>query len=115
MFEMLLSVSGIGPKSALTVLDQADREILSQAIIRNDSSYLTKLSGIGKKTAERIVYELKDKVIGLETTNGGNDDLLDALIALGFKEQSIRSILKDIDKNDPTEIQIKKALQILAK
>ena len=63
-FELLLSVSGIGPKSALAILDIASSETLRSAIASGNAAYLTNVSGIGKKTAEKIVLELKDKVLG---------------------------------------------------
>src|SRR3989338_6628286 len=68
-FEMLINVSGIGPKGALAILGIASIETLKKAIGTSDTSYLTKISGIGKKTAEKIIIELRDKV-GEETEGG---------------------------------------------
>jgi ribosomal protein S13 len=82
-FEMLLTVSGIGPRSALAVLDTVSIETLRSAISQNRAEYLTKVSGIGKKTAEKIVLELKDK-IGAFAENAslkGDEEALEALRA----------------------------------
>lgn len=118
-FELLVSfVSGVGPKSALGILNVASPATLRKAITTNDSGYLTKVSGIGKKTAEKIVLELKDKIIGNETENGvsalDESDVIEALKALGYSEKQIRETLKKIkDVSDAGE-KIKKALKILS-
>ncbi|MDH5442249.1 MAG: Holliday junction branch migration protein RuvA [Candidatus Nomurabacteria bacterium] len=101
MFEMLLGVSGIGPRSALATLDLAPVETLSQAIARGEVSYMTKISGIGKKTAEKIVIELRDKMdglVGMVTTNQmqENVDAIDALIALGYSNTQAREALQSV-------------------
>ena len=118
-FELLVaSVSGVGPKSALGILNVASPATLRKAVTTNDSGYLTKVSGIGKKTAEKIVLELKDKIIGSETENGvsasDESDVIEALKALGYSEKQIRETLKKIkDVSDAGE-KIKKALKILS-
>lgn len=120
VFEMLLDVSGIGPKSALGILNVATIESLVSAIKNGDLPYLTKVSGIGRKTAEKIILELKDKIIfsgysGEDGTNG-DSDTLDALLALGYKDNQIREALKQI----PQEVKnvnerIREALKYLGK
>ena len=100
-FKLLLNVSGIGPKSALGVLDVAPVDTLQAAIASNDISYLTKVSGIGKKSAEKIVLELRDKMGNLSISHGQtlmheDLDVVEALTALGFKEHEAREALNHL-------------------
>lgn len=99
-FHLLLSVSGIGPKSALGVLDVAGVETLRSAISTNKSEYLTKVAGIGRKTAEKIVLELRDKVgaaiEGLGETLDGDGEALEALRALGYSNTEARDVLRKV-------------------
>jgi Holliday junction DNA helicase RuvA len=103
-FKLLISISGVGPKSALGVLALASVDELKASIAQGDPSLLDKVSGIGKKTAERIVLELKNKIAGLAPLEGGtgamsvNSDEIDALIALGYSLQQAREALNQIDK-----------------
>ena len=83
LFELLLTVSGIGPKSALAILDIASVETLRAAISQGNASYLTKVSGVGRKTAEKIVLELRDKV-GIGT--------LDATSAIAGDQEALEEI-----------------------
>ncbi|MFA6416063.1 MAG: Holliday junction branch migration protein RuvA [Candidatus Paceibacterota bacterium] len=104
-FELLLGVSGVGPKSALSVLTLATPNTLIQAISGNNTDYLIKVSGIGRKLAEKIVLELKDKVEHLESHTEISDirqdtDTILALQAMGYVERDIRDTLKKI----PAEI-----------
>lgn len=103
MFQLLLSISGIGPKSALGVIAIASVSDLKDSIARGDSSLLTKVSGIGKKTAERVVLELREKVKKVITDSGAvvtdtssSGDEIDALIALGYSMQQARDALKGV-------------------
>ncbi|MFA5023550.1 MAG: Holliday junction branch migration protein RuvA [Patescibacteria group bacterium] len=123
LFELLLSVSGVGPKSALGVLAIASGNDIKEAIIRNDANLLTKVSGIGKKTAERIVLELKTKVIrsgGVSTTLNSSSllgsDEIDALMSLGYSLSDARAALNLVDANiqDSGE-RVKAALKKMAK
>jgi Holliday junction DNA helicase RuvA len=114
-FEMLISVSGIGPKGALTILSVATVETLRKAIGTNDTGYLTKISGIGRKTAEKMVIELRDKV-GKEKEGSSLRDELDALEALkslGYSQNEARDALKKIPADLNTNTKIKEALKIL--
>jgi len=114
-FEMLINVSGIGPKGALTVLGVASIETLRRAISTGDIPYLTKISGIGKKTAERMVIELRDKVGNLEQ-GGTLKDELDALLALqalGYSQNEARDALKGLSPELSTNAKIKAALKVL--
>jgi Holliday junction DNA helicase RuvA len=104
LFEMLISVSGVGPKSALGVLNMAAAGDIKEAIIRGDADLLTKVSGIGKKTAERLVLELKTKIIRLGGTIAALNsaisfgaDELDALISLGYSLSEARNALNAIE------------------
>lgn len=100
-FEMLLSVSGIGPKSALAVLDIASIETLRSAISQGNAQYLTKVSGIGRKTAEKIVLELRDKV-GSATDDPhslkGDEEALEAMRALGYSPAEARDALRTVPR-----------------
>ncbi len=114
-FEMLINVSGIGPKSALAILGITSIETLKKAISTGDTSYLTKVSGIGRKTAEKIVIELRDK-IGEEKEGHslqGEMDALEALKSLGYSQNEAREALKKVSLNGNTNTRIKEALKIL--
>jgi len=97
-FELLLTVSGIGPKGALAVLDTVSIETLRSAISQNRAEYLTKVSGIGKKTAEKIVLELKDKmgVVSESAALKGDEEALEALRALGYSSAEARETLRKV-------------------
>lgn len=115
-FELLISVSGIGPKGALGILNIANSQSLKQAIKKEDLTYLNKISGIGRKTAEKIILELRDKiVIHIEKDNQNDLDVLEALKALGYSQYEVRNILKEIDNSLDTNAKIKEALKILSK
>lgn len=104
LFQMLISVSGVGPKSALAVLALADSKDIKEAIIRGDAALLTKVSGIGKKTAERLVLELKNKVMKLSSgiaftespLNTSSGDEIDALMTLGYSLPEAREALNRV-------------------
>lgn len=119
-FELLLTVSGIGPKSALSILDIASVETLRSAIAAGNASYLTNVSGIGKKTAEKIVLELKDKVAkeGVDSTGAlkGDQEALEAMRALGYSASEARDVLRQV----PTSIEsgndrLREALKLLGR
>jgi len=117
-FELLISVSGIGPKSALGILSIATLQNLRHAISTGDTSHLTKVSGIGKKNAEKIVIELKDKIENFVIESGhslsGDIDALEALKSLGYGERDAREALKKVaDVKDIGE-KVKKALKLLS-
>src|SRR3989338_4242391 len=116
-FEMLINVSGIGPKGALTILGVASIETLRKAIGTGDISYLTKISGIGKKTAEKIVIELRDKV-GKEKEGSslqGELDAMEALKSLGYSQNEVRETLKKVPSDLDTNKKIREALKVLGK
>jgi Holliday junction DNA helicase RuvA len=115
-FELLLTVSGIGPKSALAVLDTVSIETLRSAIAQNRAEYLTKVSGIGKKTAEKIVLELKDK-IGAFAENAalkGDEEALEALRALGYSSSEARDTLRKVPSEySNSNDRLREALKLL--
>ncbi len=115
LFEKFLLVSGVGPKTALHLLSLGSVEEISGAIGRGDLAYLTKVSGIGGKTAERILVELKNKVgvgeIGAEF-EGVLGDAIEGLMALGYSLVEARDAVKKLDSAGKTSEQIlKEALQ----
>jgi holliday junction DNA helicase RuvA len=118
-FELLLTISGIGPKSALSIIDIATVEVLKQAVLSEDISYLTQISGIGKKSAQKIVLELKDKVIGTAEESAlalGQEslDALEALVALGFSRKPAQEALRALPKEvTDTADKISGALKLL--
>lgn len=118
-FEMLIGVSGIGPKGALAILGITSIETLRKAISTGDTSYLTKISGIGKKTAEKIVIELRDKMKNSVSDEAGNASLqgeldsLEALKSLGYSQNEAREALKKVSGDLNTNAKIKEALKIL--
>jgi len=115
-FELLLTVSGIGPKSALAILNTASIETIREGVQTGDASHLTKVAGIGKKSAEKIVLELKDKIGALEYIGGnisGSGDAVEALAALGYSLAEAREAIKQVDKDLSTEEMVKHALKNL--
>lgn len=119
LFEHLLGVSGVGPKSALGILSVADAPTITSAIAAEDTSYLTKVSGIGTKTAEKVVLELKDT---FEDTGTAGDaklreesgEAVEALQALGYSTSQAREAVSQIDEDiDTTEKKVKAALKQL--
>lgn len=123
LFGLLLTVSGIGPKSALGILNLASAADIREGIIRGDAGLLTKVSGIGKKTAERLVLELKNKVtraVGSSTsltafTATGGDEL-DALMALGYSLGEARDALSQVAAEIVDSGQrVKAALKLMAR
>lgn len=117
-FELLLMVSGIGPKSALAILDIADVETLRSAIAQGNAGYLTSVSGIGKKTAEKIVVELRDKVglamEGASSTMKGDQEALEAMRALGYSPAEARDALRKVPQEfTKSNDRLREALKIL--
>lgn len=108
-FKQLMSVSGIGPKTALGILNVADVASLKRAIAAGDSTALTKVFGIGKKSAERLVVELRDKISfasgtasSLASTDGNDAEVVEALMALGYRADEARRVLKEVQTSGTT-------------
>ncbi|MEY4747267.1 MAG: hypothetical protein RLZZ416_316 [Candidatus Parcubacteria bacterium] len=116
-FELLMTVPGIGPKSALAILDIASIGTLQNAIAAGNASYLTNVSGVGKKTAEKIVLELKDKVgradEGASGALRGDEEALEAMRSLGFSQAEAREALRKVPaKIEKASDRLREALKI---
>lgn len=117
LFEMLISVNGIGPKAGIAILSLGSVEEVRNAIANGDSKFISTASGVGKKSAERVILELSDKVgsasAAAPTRHALNekDEALDALMALGFKLAEATSALEEIDPTLPTSERIRLALK----
>jgi Holliday junction DNA helicase, RuvA subunit len=120
IFEMLITVQGIGPKAALAILSLGEVEAVRAAIASGDISYISKANGVGKKTAERVTVDLRDKM-GAPTyipgynpagnaTNFAGDEALDTLMALGFNIADATEALKGVAADKPTAERVKMAL-----
>ena len=119
MFELLIKLPKIGPKTALQILSQADITTLKQAVRTNDATYLSKVSGIGKKSAEKIVIGLKDilpEEMDVEHIHHTSDsDVIDALITLGYSQKSAYEAVQKIPQDiTETNARIKHALKYVA-
>ena len=121
LFELLITVQGIGPKAAMAILSLGSYEEVRNAIANQDAGYISKASGVGKKSAERVIVDLKEKV-GLPTYYGrksdpetntlpANDEALEALMALGFQLADATKALEGIDQNLSVEERIRLALK----
>ena len=129
MFELLLTVSGVGPKMALGILSAVKPDAFYLAVQSRDVKVLTKLPGIGKKTAERMLLELKDKVGGVLAEAGGDfgesvaaggsgavAEAMEALLSLGYSNSEVVPVIKqieDADKLSGEEI-LRRALKLFA-
>jgi holliday junction DNA helicase RuvA len=120
MFELLISISGIGPKAAMGILSIATPKTIKTAILNEDPSILTKVSGIGKKTAERVILELQNKVadisVGDKEEATVDVDAVEALITMGYTNAEAREALKNVslDIKDVGE-RVKLALRSLGR
>jgi Holliday junction DNA helicase RuvA len=126
LFKNLISISGIGPKSAMTICGVADVSDIVTAVINNEPALLKGLPGVGAKTAERIVLELKSKIKKLASSDpqaseqivgirSGDSDVIDALLSLGYSRQEINNAIKHLDPNiSDLGQRIKAMLKLLA-
>jgi Holliday junction DNA helicase RuvA len=122
LFEQLLNVTGIGPKMALNMLSIGTAAEVRQAIANGDVKFIQQANGVGKRVAERVVVELKDKVglVGVDLESTGmlqatdslmKDEAIEALVALGFTPSDAAVALKKVDDKLPTEDRVKLALK----
>lgn len=120
LFELLITVQGVGPKAALAILSLADADTVRNAIANGDSPYLSKASGVGKKTAEGVVVKLSDKVgmpivykreSGVQTELNTSDEALEALIALGYTLNDASKALEHVDAKLSTSERVREALK----
>lgn len=123
-FEMLLTVSGIGPRLAMSILSIGDLEMVKSGILNEDPTVFTKVSGVGRKTAERLIVELKEKIEEavptgkeeLKELSQTRADVMDVLLALGYSRQEARKALLEVPKDvADSEEKIRLALRALAK
>lgn len=116
-FSDLISVTGVGPKGALSIMTLAPVSELKQHIAQGDAALLTKVSGIGKKTAERLVLELKGKFEAGEPSGDGESatEVFEAMARLGYSAGEIRSALRSIDRSGSVEEQVRAALGAMRK
>ncbi len=122
LFELLISVQGIGPKAGIAILSLAEAEEVRNAIANGDVAFVTKASGVGKKSAERVIVDLRDKV-GIPSHYGATevkygvkaanepDEALDALIALGFPLKEATAALEKVPGDLSVEERVKQALK----
>jgi holliday junction DNA helicase RuvA len=121
LFELLITVQGVGPKAALAILSLGDAEVVRNAIASSDAAFIQQASGVGKRTADRVVVDLADKV-GLPGRMAGhsaqaarsNDDALDALLALGYNVRQASEALAKVDTSLSVEGKIRQALKVLS-
>ena len=117
LFEMLITVNGVGPKAAIAIMSLGSAEEVRNAIANRDIAFVSSASGVGKKSAERIILELVDKVgVASSLTPvrrhvNDHDEALDALMALGFQMKDATSALEEIDPSLPTSERVRLALK----
>lgn len=121
IFELLISVQGVGPKAAIAILSLAEAEAVRNAIANADAGFVAKAAGVGKKTAERVIVDLRDKVgipsrygatdAGATVAAAENDEALDALMALGFPLKEATAALEKVDQKLPVEERVRLALK----
>ncbi len=122
LFTLLLTISGVGPKSAMNIMNSVTLEMIEEGIRNNDAIYLSKISGVGKKTAEKILLGLKDKIETISTyeatshkSSSNISEAIEALVSLGYSERDARDSIKNIDsKEKDTQDIIKEALKKLS-
>jgi Holliday junction DNA helicase RuvA len=120
-FKKLLGVSGVGPRLALHILGLTNLEEIKQAIVNNQPEFLTKVSGVGKKTAERVVMELRYKIDDLEMVSPtkptiNDEEVVEALLQLGYRLVDAREALRKIPRDlVGSEEKLKAALKLLGK
>lgn len=121
LFHLLISVSGIGPKNALNIMSSVEPKHLKAAVVNNDPEYLKKISGLGPKTAQRLILELQNKVDYLEIGDmkgmdlGQEGEAMEALVALGYTLSQAKDALKEDAKGRTLEQRVREALKLLGK
>ncbi|MDD4880119.1 MAG: Holliday junction branch migration protein RuvA, partial [Gallionellaceae bacterium] len=120
VFRTLIKISGVGPKLALSVLSGMNVDELAQAVAMQETGRLVKIPGVGKKTAERLLLELKGKLADALPTVAGSPanvahDALNALMALGYSDKEALPVLKQLPEGASLEESIRQALKLLAK
>jgi holliday junction DNA helicase RuvA len=130
LFRQVIGISNIGPKTAMSILSGVSTDVLKECVKTSDASRLKKIPGIGEKTAQRLVMELKGKleflheaagsvngVSGKHASSGSRSEAFDAMISLGYAEKQVQAALTRVEnvleQNAPVEEWIKKALQVI--
>ncbi len=115
-FELLITVSGVGPKMALAILSASPAQAVQQAIFGQDPAIFTRISGVGLKTAEKIIVELKGKVAaGISANQPMSSDVFDALLALGYNQRQVLEVVGKLDAGLSIQEQIKQGLVLLGR
>jgi len=117
-FELLITVSGVGPKMALSILAAENTDLIKQAISTQDAAIFTRIGGVGKKTAEKIILELKEKMGAIEidrSSAGSSGDIIAALEGLGYSSREIKEVLGKLDHALPAEEKLRQALKMLGR
>ncbi len=117
LFELLLSVSGVGPKLGLSILSTISLDHIKNAVARDEADVLTRVPGIGKKTAEKIVFELKGKMgkavsLGLAPFNDADGDVISALTGLGYSVVEAQSAVQAIPRDAPKDFETRLRLAL---
>ena len=118
MFELLLTVNGVGPKVGMTVVAGASVARIEEAIARADVALFTGMKGLGKKGAQKIIIELKNKIgsiAELDLSAEGGDEVLEALVGMGYERSKVVEVLRGIDGGLSEEERIKKAIKLISK
>ena len=113
LFLKLINVKGLGPKTGIGILAGSTPNGIIDAIERENILYIKKFPKVGEKLARQIILDLKGKLVSANNKSGVNDELIEALLALGYKRQDVSKISKEIDSTLPIETQLKEALKLL--
>lgn len=113
LFEQLIGISGVGPKAAMTILSIGSGDTVRRAIMAGDLTTLTSVPGVGKKTAQKIVLELKGQLVDEDPSQDGDRDAVEALMSLGYSASQAKEALKGIEAMDTSD-RIREALKHLS-
>lgn len=120
LFEQLISVSGVGPRSALAIMDTGEVKTVVSAIAAGRSDLISAAPGVGTKTAQKIILDLKTKVLTITSADAtlvGSEDeeVVEALVGLGYQKSQVKPVVASIEKTVPVDEKIKSALKILGR
>lgn len=113
LFLKLINVKGLGPKTGIGILAGSTPNGIIDAIERENILYIKKFPKVGEKLARQIILDLKGKLVSVNNKSDVNEELIEALLALGYKRQDVSKISKEIDSTLPIETQLKEALKLL--
>ena len=113
LFLKLINVKGLGPKTGIGILAGSTPNGIIDAIERENILYIKKFPKVGEKLARQIILDLKGKLVSTNNKSNVNEELIEALLALGYKRQDVSKISKEIDSTLPIETQLKEALKLL--